>query len=99
MRLLFGRDQGAWQIRNGEDGTRRGAKTSTMGHSFERRTTRPGGLRSPDTSTRQTLARQGDAEMLIGAARGDPASTGALYQAALQEVRLVDVLDRVARLA
>src|SRR5215212_4483359 len=39
-----------------------------------------------------------NAEVPVGAPRGDAATIGALDQAALQQVRLVDVLDRVARL-
>ena len=45
---------------------------------------------------KQLLLRYGDTEVIVGAARGDPAAVGALYQAALQEVRFVDVLDRIA---
>src|SRR5687767_4186967 len=44
------------------------------------------------------LARAGhrDAEVAVGPPGGDASSRGALDQAALQQVRLVDVLDRVA---
>src|SRR5918994_2425099 len=45
------------------------------------------------------LLSDGDAEVVVGAAGSDASPVGALHQAALQEIRLVDVLDRVARLA
>src|SRR5918995_5693734 len=47
-----------------------------------------------DASLR-TLTRHRDAEVAVGTPRGDPSAAGALDQAALQQVRLVDVLHRV----
>src|SRR5215212_2761589 len=49
--------------------------------------------------TASPVARDGDTQVPVSPVRGDPAARGALYEATLQQVRLVDVLDGVARLA
>src|SRR5215212_976252 len=48
--------------------------------------------------TASPVARDGDTQVPVSPVRGDPAPRGALYEAALQQVWLVDVLDGVARL-
>src|ERR671910_292804 len=59
---------------------------------------RPTAVRVRD-ARRLTPARDGHAEVVVGTVGGDASAGGALYQAALQQVGLVDVLDSVARLA
>src|SRR3954452_23742527 len=49
--------------------------------------------------SRALLARQREAQVIVGSLRGDAATAGALDEATLQEVWLVDVFHRVACLA
>src|SRR5437867_10558667 len=67
-----------------------------------------GSFTPPDPRSKQLLlagARGGDvprsapAEVLVGAAGRDPAAGRAVDEADLQQVRLIDVLDRVGLLA
>src|SRR5918997_350265 len=59
---------------------------------------RPATVRVRDTP-RLTPAGDGHAKVVVGAVGGDAPAGRALYQAALQQVGVVDVLDGVARLA
>ncbi len=53
----------------------------------------------PDRAAARSSFRLCNPEMGIGSVRGDAASAGALYKATLEQVRLVDVLDGIPRLA
>ena len=49
--------------------------------------------------SRSALLRYGDAKVVVSPLGGDAAAARALDEAALEQIRLVDVFDRIARLA